>query len=371
MLKRILATSALVALPLFLFGADAAKAQPATAKAQPAVARAARPKQAAKKPAAKAPAPSPKQILVRVNGVDITRGELDRYIDMMAALLQNKRKTPLPPDMLAKFKKKNRKPLSDELYQRTLFRTCLMNSNITATAQAKAAVERECLRNFGKRKQKLPELKAYVAKAGFEKEFAANMEFDIRLKSFLTTVCSNEYYASPADLAKARANIAAYNKKAAATNTVVAARAAGILKRAKGGEDFGRLADEYSQDPERNKGGDMGDCDESDFADEKHVWRILSALPVGSVSDLLETEDGYSIFKVVRRNTAEKSETGDASLTLARIFFRRAYVIPDQSDDELLIDLEQEKRRKLMVALYRRFRAQSDVSYPNGPVRAQ
>ena len=88
------------------------------------------------------------------------------------------------------------------------------------------------------------------------------------------------------------------------------------------------------------------------------------------MSDLLETEDGYSIFKVLRRNTAEQSETGDASVTLARIFFRRAYLIPDQPDDELRGELEQEKRRKLMAEVYRRFRAQSGVSYPNGPVRA-
>ena len=135
-------------------------------------------------------------------------------------------------------------------------------------------------------------------------------------------------------------------------------------------EDFGTLADKYSQDTEKKKGGSLGDCDESDFADEKHIWRTLSGLPAGAVSDLLETEDGYSIFKVLRRNTAEQSETGDASVTLARIFFRRAYLIPDQPDDELRGELEQEKRRKLMAEVYRRFRAQSEVSYPNGPVRA-
>lgn len=313
---------------------------------------------------------SPTNILVRVNGTDITYGQLERHIDMMVALLQNKRKRPLPPDMVAKFKKKNRKPLSDELYQRAVFSTCLAKSNVTVTAQAKAQVERECQRNFGKRKQTLADLKAHMAKAGFGKEFSANLDFDIRLRSFLTTVYSNKYFVSQADLAKARANIAAYNKKAAATNAIAFAYASGILKRAKGGEDFGTLADKYSQDTEKKKGGSLGDCDESDFADEKHIWRTLSGLPAGAVSDLLETEDGYSIFKVLRRNTAEQSETGDASVTLARIFFRRAYLIPDQPDDELRGELEQEKRRKLMAEVYRRFRAQSEVSYPNGPVRA-
>jgi len=313
---------------------------------------------------------SPTNVLVRVNGVDITYGQLERHINMMVALLQNKRKQPLSPDMVAKFKKKNRKPLSDELYQRAVFSTCLAKSNVTVTAQARTQVERECQRNFGKRKQTLGDLKAYMGKTGFGKEFADNLDFDIRLRSFLTAVYSNEYFVSQADLAKARANIVAYNKRAAATNDIVFAYASGILKRAKAGEEFAKLADAYSQDTEKNKGGNLGDCDESDFADEKHIWRILSGLSAGAVSDLLETEDGYTIFKVLRRNTAEQSETGDASLTLARIFFRRAYLIPDQSDDELIVDLEQEKRRKLMGEVYRRFRAQSEVSYPNGPIRA-
>ena len=317
--------------------------------------------------------PSPKDfVLVRVNGVDITRSQLDRHVDMMVALLKNRRKN-TPPDVIAKFRRKNRKPLSDEIYQRTVIRTCLAASNVTITAQAKAAVERECLRNFGKRKQSMDELKAYVAKAGFAKEFNANIDFDVRLRSFLTTVYSNEYYVSQADLEKVKANLAAFNKRADATNALVKVRAAAILKRARAGEDFGKLADAHTEDPdlEKKNGGAMGDCDESDFPDEKHVWRTLSELPVGGISDLMQLEDGYAIFKVIKRNTVAESETGDASLTLARIFFRRAYKFPDQTDDELRVDVEREKRNELMSKVYKAFRAQSKVSYPNGQIKAK
>ena len=115
----------------------------------------------------------------------------------------------------------------------------------------------------------------------------------------------------------------------------------------------------------------MGDCDESDFSDDKHVWRAISELPAGSVSDVLDTDDGYAIFKVVRRNTVEESETGDASLTRARIFFRRAYVFPPQADADLRDDVEQELRAKLLTDVYKAFREQSRIVYPNGPVKAK
>ena len=346
-IKQMLA--ALVVLPLLLSGADDAKKGVVQQT------------------------PSQKDIvLVRVNGVNITRSQLDRHVDMMVALLKNKRKN-TPPDVIAKFKRKNLKPLSDEIYQRTVLRTCLAASNVTITAQAKAAVEKECLRNFGKRKQSMDELKVYVAKAGFAKEFNANIDFDIRLRSFLTTVYSNDYYVSQSELAKVRANVAAFNKRADATNTLVKAYAAKILARAKAGEDFAKLADAYTQDPdlEKKNGGAMGDCDESDFPDEKHVWRTLSELPVGGISDLMQLEDGYAIFKVIKRNTVAESETGDASLTLARIFFRRAYKFPEQTDDELRGDVEREKRAALMSKVYKAFRAQSKVSYPNGQIKAK
>ena len=323
----------------------------------------------AAKPAA-AQKPSGDQVLVRVNGVDITRRQLDRYVDMMVALLKNKRKS-TPPELIAKFKKKNLRTLSNELFQRTVIRTCLANSNVTVIAAAKQAVERECLKNFGKRKQTLDELKAFVAKAGFGKDFEEGMAFDLRLKSFIMTVHSNVYYVSQQRLEKVKADMAAYNRRADATNRLTLARAEGVLKRIRAGEDFGKLADAFSEDTEKKAGGDLGDCDETDFPEEKHIWRKLWAMKAGAVTDVLETDEGYVIIKVVRRNTVEQSQTGGESLTLARIFFRQAYKFPPQSDDELRVDVEQEIREKLFADVYRAFRAQSKVIYPNGQVKAK
>lgn len=323
-------------------------------------------------PKKSAPPPA-SQILVQVNGVNITRGDLNRYMDMMIVLLKNRRKN-TPPEVIAKFKKKKLAALSNDLYRRTLFSTCLANSNITVTAAMRREVERDCLKGYGKKKQTFEQLKTVVAKAGFAKDFEDNLAFDAKLRTFITTVYSNKYYVTEKDLKKVKDGLAAFNKRAAETNKVTLAWADAVLKQARSGVDFAKLAAEHSyfeDDEEKKKGGDLGDCDESDFADEKHIWRKLSELAPGSISDVLETEDGYAIYKVVRKNTPEKSQTGGESLTLWRIFFRRAYQFPPQTDDELRVDIERETRENLLIDIYKAFRAQSKVIYPNGHIKAQ
>ena len=313
-----------------------------------------------------------KNPIVTVNGITITRGDVDRYVEMMAQLLKHKRRS-TTPKVLENFKKKNLKPLSDELYQRTLIASCLAKSNIVVSAEIRAQVEKESVRSFGKRGQTFADLKEYMDKAGFGADFEKNIDFDARLRTFETTVRSNEYYASEAYLDKVRADVAAYNAIATATNALAKAKARKVMERARSGEDFAKLVEEFTEEPEdeREPGGEMGDCDESDFPADPHVWRALSGMNAGEVSDVLETETGFEVFKVIRRNTPEESQTGGESLLLAHVFFRRAYLFPPQSDEEFKADVEQEMREKLLANIFKEFRAQSEVVYHNGPAKAK
>lgn len=311
----------------------------------------------------------PTNVLVHVNGVDITRSQLERYSDMMVMFLKNNRKN-VTAEQIAKFKKRNLRPFSNNLYHRTVISTCLAHSNVVELAEARTAVEKEYLQKFGKRKQTFMELQKVASGAGFKKEFSDNLAHDIRFESFVRTVYSNDFYVTQEKVDQVRANLIAYNKRAAATNEVTMALAKSLVERIRNGEDFSKLADAYSVDDDKKAGGDLGECDESDFTDEPFIWRTLAKIKDGEVSDVLETEDGYVIYKVLRRKTAEESLTGDAALVLARIFFRRAYVFPEQTNEELWSDIEKETRTKLFSDIYRKFRAQSIVIYPNRPIRA-
>lgn len=77
-------------------------------------------------------------------------------------------------------------------------------------------------------------------------------------------------------------------------------RAEDILKRAKEGEEFSKLASEYSEDPgSASKGGDLGYFKKGDMV--KEFEDATFALKVDEISDLVESKFGYHIIKLTDR----------------------------------------------------------------------
>lgn len=83
-----------------------------------------------------------------------------------------------------------------------------------------------------------------------------------------------------------------------------------ILKRAKGGEDFAKLADEFSEYKEGGKGGDVGyiEKDKPVTSGEKVMFyleeprSLIFSLKEGQLADrVVRTDFGYHIFKVAEK----------------------------------------------------------------------
>jgi peptidyl-prolyl cis-trans isomerase SurA len=81
------------------------------------------------------------------------------------------------------------------------------------------------------------------------------------------------------------------------------------------GADFTQLAQDFSEDPTAANGGDLGYNPESAFRNPKQVpaelARVVLGLKPGEVSNVLASQDGYRILKLLAREPAGQREFND------------------------------------------------------------
>jgi len=79
-------------------------------------------------------------------------------------------------------------------------------------------------------------------------------------------------------------------------------RAESLLQRAKKGEDFAKLAKEYSMDPSASQGGDIGLTENGELEPEYET--AAGKLKVGEISPVVRTGYGFHIIKLTERKKA-------------------------------------------------------------------
>ena len=94
-----------------------------------------------------------------------------------------------------------------------------------------------------------------------------------------------------------------------------------ILRKIKDGEDFSKLAKEYSQGPGASEGGDLGLFKESDLNEE--MSKIVKDLPAGGVSPLIITPNGIRIMKVTEKDSGGAKTFEQAENAIRSILYRK------------------------------------------------
>lgn len=147
-----------------------------------------------------------------------------------------------------------------------------------------------------------------AGKEGFGEQRAAKLQVTMQQAQFLAQKFANEKFA---DQARATdAEIAEYLSKHPELDTSKArAKAEDLLRRARSGEDFAKLARENTDDPGSKDSGGFYDW----FARGKMVKEFEDSafsLKVGEISNLVETQYGYHIIKLEGKRTQKNPDTG-------------------------------------------------------------
>jgi peptidyl-prolyl cis-trans isomerase D len=192
-------------------------------------------------------------------------------------------------DVDTEYRKRNEKVKVDlALFTADKFRAGIEPTD--AELQAQFNAHQETYKIPEKRRVKFLSIDAEALK---NKMTASAQEIDARYKDNIQTYSTPEQVRASHILLKTEAKDEATVKKAAED----------VLKQAKGGADFAALAKKYSEDDSnKDKGGDLDYFGRGIMA--KEFEEAAFAMQPGQISDLVKTQFGFHIIKLVDKKAA-------------------------------------------------------------------
>ena len=214
--------------------------------------------------------------------------------------------------------------------------------------------------------RKLAEIEKGLDAAGVGGVFRKNLANEYRMEQFLQSYRPDLMIVDSLTVTNFMIRHTVMNAVAEVTNTTILAVAKEVRRRAAADEDFAALAEEYSMDPYKAPGGDLGECVATDFGGEEEIFKTISKLSVGGVTEVIDAGDSWRIYKVLAKIPASKSNSGTDAYHLARIYFRKAVIMPPFTKEQIVHELYRSRRKEISRMILDEAMRRNAVTFPNG-----
>jgi len=245
--------------------------------------------------------PTLNPVMVETKGFSVTVGEV---IQTIQASMGNRASqlTTLDAARLKQVLEQN----AEQIAQQKLLMAAAGKAKITVAPEAIENALQEQYTQFGGQEK----FQEALDTNGVDLEFVkTNIESNLIIQNYLDGVLASEIQISDEELQKVyqeektasvRHILLLTQEKTEEEKIDIYKRMEELLVRVRGGEDFAELANEYSEDPGSNTRGGLYE----NFGKGQMVKPFEDAaftVPIGEISDIVETNYGYHIIQVVDR----------------------------------------------------------------------
>ena len=310
-------------------------------------------------------------VVVRVNGIDITKKEFANWEDLRVKIWAYAHGRPFDgkTEDVKRFKNGNRTRVIGELIKRILIREYAKTNGIDVSEERIREEEQKFLKSVKKPKAKFESLAAKFGEESFahlKDAVAADALAGVVIEKTSTNDLRN---VTEEEITNRVEFVKKWNDEADRKNAIAREKAAKAKAEIIAGAKFVDVAAKYSEYcPEYGNAWESVRLDEFEGDDPLLKW--LVGAKVGDISDPLDLDDGISIVGLKMMYEAEPAEDGKAAVMeyeLVRCCFyayEKQEVIEDRAD--LVEDMLELRREKAMEDLRQKLTGSVNIEFPSG-----
>ena len=296
-------------------------------------------------------------VAVTVNGAAITEGQIEAILNPQMQQMAGR----VPPNMVSQYRQQIRKRIIDQLVVEKLLAQKEKQNNIDVN---QSEMDRQINKQIAEQNLTIDEFKSLLKAYGTS---FTNYQQDVRKRLMFEKLIETEF-AQKLQKPTVEQAKTYYNEnlqqfiepeKIHAKHILIKpedgndpnqaklqakAKAQEILEKVKAGGDFEELAKQYSGCPSGKNGGELGMQPKGTFVPE--FEKAAYALKPGQVSDIVETNFGFHIIKLIEHTDAN---------TLSF----------EQAKEKIIQTLTDKQKERIVVDYIQKMKTEADIKFAN------